>query len=210
MIKSAFLSLVREKLDELATDLWTDQQLYDFGDEELRTLPAKRVYKQEVWDCQTAKDLNGNFVRDYPLPTGTIQVEDVQINESSIQDDYNPMVGWETFANVLTLPYRPTMVSNLRIKIQKSFTPLSSLTDGQSLDIPDSKVEVLVLGTVLRAYSKLMGYFVDLKNWDYNAKPDGISMTQVQSWIRDLKTEYSEILAAVRFMPKPRYINLTG
>lgn len=206
MIKSAFRTLVREKIDETTADLWTDAQLDDFADEELRTLPAKNVYKEEIWNSYTAAN-----VKEYPLPTGTIKVEKVELGDlPSNSVDYSELNGCDTFAGVLYLPYKPTAVTDLRIWIKKSFTLLSSLTEGQTLDIPDSKIEVLVLGTVLRAYSKLMGYFVDLKNWDYNAKPDGISMQQVQSWIRDVKAEYKEILSAVRFTPKPRFIDLIG
>jgi len=207
MIKSAFRTLIREKLDESTADLWTDTQLDDFADEELRTLPAKNVYKEEVWESNTVVDK-----RTYPLPTGTIKVEKVEINDlnSTNEDDYNEIKGWDTFAGNLYLPQRTIAVYPLRLSIKKSFTPIADLTEGQALDIPDAKIEVLVLGTVLRAYSKLMGYFVDLKNWDYNAKPDGISMQQVQSWIRDIKTEYKEILSAVRFVPKPRFIDLIG
>lgn len=204
MIKSVFRTLVRDKLDEATADLWTDSQLDAFADEELRTLPAKNVYKEEIWDSKTAVDIT-----EYPLPSGTIKVEKVQLNcSSSTIPDYQDQNGCDTFAGVLYLPQKPTSITDLRIWIKKAFTPLASLTDNQPLDIPDAKVEVLVLGTVLRAYSKLMGYFVDLKNWDYNAKPDGISMQQVQSWIRDLKTEYTSILGAVRITPKPRFIDL--
>jgi len=204
MIKSDFRTLVRYKLDESTADLWADTELDAFADEELRTLPAKNVYKEEIWDSKTVENIT-----EYPLPSGTIKVEKVQINySSSVIPEYQDQNGCDTFANVLYLPQKPTAVTDLRIWIKKSFTPLASLTDDQTLDIPDAKIEVLVLGTVLRAYSKLMGYFVDLKNWDYNAKPDGISMQQVQAWIRDCKEEYTKILNAVRFTPKPRFIDL--
>jgi hypothetical protein len=207
MIKSDFRILIREKLDEATAELWTDAQLDDFADEELRTLPAKNVYKEEIHEGSTVVDKKA-----YPLPTGTIKVEKVEVNESNStsDDDYCEIKGWDTFAGNLYLPNRATSVYLLRVWIKKSFTPIADLDENNPLDIPDSKVEVLVLGTILRAYSKLMGYFVDLKNWDYNAKPDGITMQQVQSWVRDIKTEYKEILGAVRFTPKPRFIDLIG
>jgi len=204
MIKSVFRTLIRNKLNETTADLWEDGDLDDLADEELRTLPAKNVYKEEVWDSKTAVN-----IKEYPLPSGTIKVEKVEINfSSSSVPDYQVQNGCDTFANVLYLPLRPTSVTDLRIWIKKSFTQLSALGESDPLDIPEEKIEVLVLGTVLRAYSKLMGYFVDLKNWDYNAKPDGISMQQVQSWTRDVKADYKDVLAAVRFNPKPRFIDL--
>lgn len=208
MIKSDFLALVRIKLYEKSTAVtkfWEDADIYALADEELRSLPAKNIYLEEIQKTTVTDD------KEYGLPSGTFKVESVEYNNgTTTKPDWIPVVGgWDTFANTLTFTSAFSTGSEVRIKIKKSFTPLSTLATGDALDISDYQIEALVTGTVLRAYSALMGYFVDLQNWDYNAKPDGISYPQVQVWTREIKNEYLDVVRNVKKTPLPRFINLT-
>lgn len=207
MTKSEFLAQVRRKLYEDTADLWEDTDLYAFADEELRTLPRKNIYNEEIWKLSTEIDKD-----EYQLPTGTYKVDIVKNDEAypSTPPNWVKQEGWTVYAGKLFLDLPADRVEPMRIYIRKSFTPITSLAVGDTINMGDDQLEVLVLGTVVRAYSALMGYFVDLKNWDYNAKPDGISMNQVQNWITTLKAEYMDAIRYAKKSPQPRDIDLTA
>lgn len=203
MIKSTLLARIRRKLYENTADLWQDVDLYDFVQEELSSLYAKNVYKEELYTTSTVV----NQI-DYQLPVNTYKVDRVEFNEgTSTVPDWDTQAGWDTYGTTLYLQVAPTEVKSMRLHLRMPYGDLPSLASAD-IDIPDSRVEVVVLGAVLRAYQSLMGYFVDLKNWDYNAKPDGISMSQVQGWIRDVKQDYLDVLKTLRRVPVPRFIDL--
>lgn len=204
MIKSALLARVRRKLYEGTADLWQDVDIYDFIDEELQSLYAKNIYKEELYTTSTVV----NQI-DYQLPTNTYKVDMVEFNEGTVSiPDWDRQAGWDVYGNTLYLKSAPTQVKTMRIHVRIPYTTVSGLSNGDTIDIPDSRVEVVVAGAVLRSYQSIMGYFLDLKNWDYNAKPDGITMQQVQGWIRDVKQEYLDVVKTLRKVPIPRFIDL--
>lgn len=197
-------TLARDYLNEATADLWTEATLNRLINEEIRSLPRKDIYLEEIHTVSTGVD---QF--DYTLPTGTVKVEKVEKNVgTSSKPDWQEWTGWDNYAGALYLRSRPTTAWTMRIHIKKKFTELSD--DTTATDIPDEKVEVLVWGTVVRAYKALMGYFVDAKNWDSVAKPDGIGMSQVQNWLIQAKAEYRELVNLYKTSPRPRDINLTG
>lgn len=206
MKKSEALALVRIELHEATANLWTDNDLYALMDAELRTLPKKSVYKEEVWKGTT------ELKRDeYPLPTGTRHIEKLEFNEGSDTDPcWVEDIDYDVYGNVLYLSFLPTNEKKFRVRLKKSFTAVSTLGSNDNLDVPDSVIEVLIKGTALRAFGNIMAYFIDASNWDYVAKPDGISMNQVQNWFKQVKDDYNEALALARTVPKPKCINLLG
>lgn len=206
MTKAEVRTEVRRRLYEASADLWTNADIDAFIRDEIRTLPARNVYKEEIWEISTVVDQD-----DYTLPSGTRKVEKVQFDEgTSTEHDWQDQEGWDTFGGVLYLGAQPSEVETMRVFLRKEFTDPSTQSDGQTIDVPNDKLEIVYIGATLRAYQTLIGYFVDLKNWDYNAKPDGITMQQVQNWIRDVKVEYLEVLKNLRTVPRPRFIDLVN
>lgn len=204
MTRSDIRTLVRDYLNEATADLWTDATLNRLINEEIRSLPKKNIYLEEIHTASTVVDQY-----DYTLPSGTVKVELVERNVGTTsKPDWQEVKGWDNYAGALYLRSRPTTVWTMRIHIKKKFSELSD--DVTAIDIPDDKAEVVVWGTVVRAYKALMGYFVDAKNWDSVAKPDGIGMPQVQNWLIMAKTEYKEVVNLYRTVPRPREINLVG
>lgn len=204
MTLSNVRTLVRDYLNEATADLWTDATLNRLINEEIRSLPQKHIYLEEIHTVSTVVDQY-----DYTLPAGTVKVEKVERNVGTAsKPDWQEESGWDAYAGALYLRSRPTTVWTIRIHIKKKFSEFSD--DVTPSDIPDEKMEVVVWGTVIRAYKALMGYFVDAKNWDAVAKPDGIGMPQVQGWLRDAKGEYRELINLYRTVPRPRFVNLTG
>lgn len=194
---------IRDNLYEASADLWTDAQLIKHLRAEIRGLPRKRIFLEEIWSVPTEENR-----RDYSLPTGTFKIELLEKNiGTSDIEDYQEMKGWDMYANTLWLPYRPGHIFTMRAHLQKGFTdPSSDIT----LDVPDDKMEVVIWGTCVRAYRQLIGYLLDAKNWDSIAKPDGISLNQVVTWLRDARAEYKELLNTYKSVPRPRDINLVG
>lgn len=195
---------VRDAFYEASASLFTDAQLNRFIAQEIRSLPRKRIYLEEIHTTSTVVDQ-----LDYVLPTGTIKVELVERNfGTSSQPQWDEVKGWDTYGGALYLSVRPSTVWTLRAHIQKSFTVLSD--DLTTSDIPDDKMEIVVWGTVCRAYRGVMGYLRDEKNWDAIARPNGIEFNQVQSWYRDARQEYKEIVATYKTVPRPQDIDLVG
>lgn len=193
---------VRDTIDESVADLWTDARLNKFIASEIRGLPRKGIYLEEIWEVSTEQNK-----RDYPLPDGTYKVELVERNYGTASvTDYQEVKGWDNYGGALWLDTRPVDVWTMRIHIRKAFT--TPVNDVDNLDIPDEKMEVVVVGAAIRAYRMLMGYLVDAKNWDTVSKPNGISMPMVQSWIRDLKADYLDLIKTFRTQPRVRDINL--
>ena len=198
------LAEIRDNLYESSADLWSDAQLVKHMRAEIRSLPRKRIYLEEIHTTTTVQDQI-----DYVLPTGTIDVELVQKNVgTSSTPEWDDIVGWYTHGGAVYLPYRPADAWTLRIHLAKSFTDPSS--GATTLDVPDDKIEVVVWGTCIRAYRQLMGYFLDAKNWDSIGKPDGITFYQAQAWYRDARSEYKELVQTYRKTPRAREINMTG
>lgn len=202
--RDAILAEVRDNLYEVTADLWTDAQLVKHIRAEIRSLPRKNIYLEEIHTTSTVADQI-----DYVLPTGTIEVEKVERDwGTSTRHDYQEILGWDEYGGALYLPERPSVVWTMRIHVKKQFTDLTA--GGTTSDVPDDKIEVVVWGVCVRAYRQLMGYFTDAANWDSIAKPDGLSMNQIQGWYRDARQEYKELVQTYRITPRPRDIDLVG
>lgn len=195
---------VRDYLDESVADIWSDDQLNRYYLEELRSLPRKGVYLEKVYTDTTTAN-----TRDYTLPTGTIKVELVERNDGSTSNPFwTELPGADTYNGVLTLPYSPGEGDEIRIHVKLSFTEITD--DTTNLDVPDDKSEVLVWGTVVRAYKQLVGYYRNSKSWDSVTRPGDVSLSAVQAWLRDAKSEYQDLLRIYKFVSKPRDIDLTS
>ena len=207
MTKAELRTEIRRRLYESAANLWSNTDIDAFARSEILTLPAKGIYKEEIYS--TAFVVNQE---DYLMPTNAFKIEKVEVNEgTALTPSWCKWDnGWDHYAGSLWFSPPPSRVETFRVFLKMNFTDLDSYTDNQEIDVPEDKMEVVILGSALRAYSALMGYFVDLKNWDYNAKPDGISMNQVQTWIGAMKEEYMEALRYSKKVSQPRFIDLTS
>lgn len=195
---------VRDAFYEDTADFFTDVKLQRFLKQEIRSLPRKDIYLEELW---TTSSIVNQI--DYTLPTGTYKVEMVERNiGTDAVPIWDEVKGWDQYAGALYLPAMPSYVWTMRIHARKAFADLTD--DVTNSDIPDEKMEVVIWGTVVRAYKALMGYLKNAKNWDAIAKPDGVSLTQIQAWLRDAKAEYKELVQSYKTFPKPRDIDLVG
>jgi len=207
MTKAELRTEIRRRLYESTADLWTNADIDAFARQEIMSLPAKNIYKEEIYTTAFVEDQE-----DYLLPTGTFKVEKIEVDYGNTTDHewIKADNGWDHYAGSLWFTPAPNVTYPFRVFCKMNFTDLDSYTDNQEIDVPEDKLEVVILGAALRGYSSLMGYFVDNKNWDYNAKPDGTNMNQVQAWIRDIKTEYMDALKYAKKSPQPRFIDLTS
>lgn len=193
---------VRDAFYEASANLFTDAQIKRFINQEIRSLPTKDIYLEEIHTTSTVINQ-----LDYVLPTGTLKVEKLEVNlGTSSQPDWQEVKGFDTYGGALYLDLRPAIVETMRVHLRKAFTIFSDETTAS--DVPDDKMEVVIWGTVVRAYRAVMGYLRDAKNWDAIAKPSGIQMAQVQAWYRDAKTEYNKLIEQYHTVPRPREINL--
>lgn len=169
--------------------------------QELRALPRKGIYREEIYTTSRVVDQ-----LDYTLPSGTFKVEKVEVNTStSAQPYWVPVAGWDNYGGALHLSSRPTDTYTMRVFIRKGFT-----NNGTTIDIEDPEADALIFGIAARAYKALLGYFVDAKNWDTVAKPDGISANQVLALYREAKVDYRDALSTYRKYPMPRSVDMVG
>jgi hypothetical protein len=208
MTLTEIISAVRYKLYELnsagtpAADFFTDTHITANINAELRVLPSKNVYLEEIHTSPKVVDQVN-----YALPTGTIKVEKVEQNLGTATDeDWDEIKGWDTYDGGLYLSFKPKDTKDLRIHVKMKFTELS--VGSTESDFPEQKIDLLILGAAMKCYQDLMGYLLDAKNWDTIAKPDGITMRDVRAWYNDLKTEYVDLLRTTRVSPRPRDIDL--
>ncbi len=206
MTRSDLRTRVRDYLDESVADIWSDDQLNRYYLEEVRSLPRKGVYLEELWEMTLSSSTD--YTDGITLPTGTYKVEAVEKNDGSTTNPFwNEVPGIDVYAGSLHLPYDPGD-ETLRLKLKKNFTEVAD--NVTSLDIPDDKSEVLVWGIVVRAYKQLVGYYRNDKSWDSVTKPGEVGLTAIQGWLRDAKSEYQELVRLYRSVSKPRDIDLTS
>ncbi len=195
---------VRDAFYEPVADLISDNQLNKFLAQEIRSLPRKGIYLEE-YETATV-DQNHS---DYGLNSNVYKVDAVEANVGTADlPQWSPLKGWEQFGDAIRLATYPSGFDTIRIKVRKNFTVLTD--DTTVSDIPDDVMEVVIWGTVKRAYMSLMGYFKDAKNWDAIAKPDGISMYQIIAWYKEAANEYKELLKLYRKTPTAHDIDLVG
>ena len=204
MVRSDVRADARAYLYETTADLFSDSDLDIFVNMELRSLPRKGVYLEQLWEEDTVVDQ-----QDYSLPSGTYKVEKLEMNYgTSSNTDWQEILGYNQFAAALWLPFKPDSVKTMRIWIRKTFTvPTDDVT---AMDYPDEKREVLALGVALRGYRQLIGYMVDQKNYDSIIKPDGITLNAVRGWVRELTVDYNSALNSFRTIPQPKFMDLVN
>lgn len=204
ILRSDVRTEVRDNIYEAAADIFSDTQLNRFISRELLSLPSKGIYLEGIRTLSTVINQDA-----YALLSTELKIELVERN---IGTDDNPtwevINGCDNYAGSVYLPYKPGTVQTLRFHAQKYFTLPTG--DVVAMDIPDDKAEALVWGVVVRCYKALIGYFRNAKNWDAISKPDGISLSSIQSWLRDAKQEYQDILAVYVTNPRPRDIDLVS
>ena len=195
---------VRDYLHESVADIWTDEQLNRHILEELRSLPSKSIYLEEMWTTTCTQDQ-----QDYALPTGTIKVESVEKNEGTTSaPNWCELKGADFYGGALYLPYHPSTGDEIRVKIKKSFDDVTA--DDVDLSLPDYKIEVLVWGTVIRAYRQFIGYLRNSESWDTVTKPGDHNISTIQNWIKEAQEHYKMLIQQYMTSPKPRDINLTA
>lgn len=201
---------IRDNINEasgVSGAIWSDALLNRHIEREILSLPKKNIYLEQMWstDLDTTTDYSSGIA----LPSGTSKVEELERNDgTSSSPDWNPVSGWDTYAGSLFLPYTVTTSQSIRAKLKKEFTvPTDDVT---ALDVPDDKCEVVVWGVTVRCFKILIGYLAGSKSWDSVTRPGQLQITAVQSWLRDAKREYQDLVQQYAFSPKPRDIDLTS
>jgi len=204
MTRSDLRTSIRDYLYESTADLWLDAQLNRWIDQEMRAMPRKGVYSEEIYSTTQVVDQ-----LDYALPTGTYKTELVEINTGTTDKPYwIEAKGWDNYGGALWFKSRPTYAYPMRVHVRKSFTILTD--DVTATDVPDPETEVLIFGVAKRAYKAILGYFVDSRNWDTIAKPDGVSLNQISNLYQQSKLDYDDSIKTYRKYPRPRDIDMTG
>lgn len=203
-LRSDIRTRVRDYLYEDTADIFTDVQLNHLIADEITSLPSKGIYLQEIWTTPLVVDQ-----QDYELEEGTIGVEALEINMgTTAKPDWVEYKGWKVYQDALYLPDFPTTTDTIRAHLKKRFTNVTD--DVTYLDIPDEIAEVVVWGTVIRAYKMVIGYLRSSKSWDSVTLPKSLSIPIIQAWLKDARQDYKELLEAYKIPQKPRDINLVS
>ena len=203
-VRSDIRTRVRDYIYESTADLVSYAQLNRYITEEVNSLTTKDIYIEDMYTTTLVVDQ-----QDYAVPTGTVKVEDVERNDgTTTQPEWVKLNGWDVYSGSIWLSWRPTTADTIRVKVSKSFTPPTD--DSTAMDVPDDKCEVVVWGVVVRVYKQLIGYFRQSKNWDSISKPDGVTLSSLQNWLRDARTEYQTLIEQYKTMALPRDIDLVS
>ncbi len=206
-LRSDIRQEVRDNIQEasgVTGAIWSDTLLNRHITREIRSLPKKDIYLEELWTTTTVANQY-----DYVLPTGTEKVESVERNDG-ISDipDWTEINGVDNYAGAIYLPYRPTKADTIRIKIKKQFTVPTG--DTTALDVPDDVCEVLVWGVTVRCYKILIGYLRGSTSWDSVTKPGDLQISSIQAWLRDAEKYYQDLIQEYMTVPKPRDIDMVS
>ena len=205
MVRSDLRTEIRDNIQEASgasNAIWSDTLLNRHITREIRSLPSKEIYLEQLWTMSTV----ANQI-DYSLPTGTVKVESVERNDGTASlPQWYELNGWDNYAGALYLPYTPGTSESIRIKIKKAFTVPSD--DVTALDIPDDKTEIVVWGVTIRCYRILIGYLRGSVSWDSVTKPGDVQITVIQNWLRDAEKYYKELTQLYMTHPRPREISL--
>lgn len=195
---------VRDEFSEPATAVVfiTDAQLNKQINKEIRSLPSKDIYAEDVLAFSTSSN-------EYTLSSTTFKIESIERNVGTTTDPYwQEIKGWDTYGGKLYLPFKLSSSTDFRMFRKKTFSTLSD--DSTSSDIPDDKMEVVIQGVICRSYRFVLSYLKDAKNWDSVAKPDGFDIGRILAVYQDAKRDYKELISLYKTVPKPRDINLIG
>ena len=202
MTGNEIIAEVRRLLYESSADLWTDADILAHTNAEIRQLPYKGIYLEQVWTTPKV-----DAQQDYALPDNTYKIEVLEENTGTASNpDWQTMRGYDFYAGGLWLASPATDTNTMRAWISKSFTEIAANTTES--DIPENKLDIVVYGAAVRAYQQLIGYLVDSKNYDAIVKPDGVSLNGVRAWITELKSYQKLMIEEVRGVPRPRFINM--
>lgn len=202
--RSDIRTRVRDYMYESSADWFTDAQLNRLITEEVRSLPSKDIYIEDLYTTSLVVNQ-----RDYTLPTGTKKIEKIERNQGTATiTDWTDFTGWDIFNNAIYLDYNPSNTDTIRAFIRKEFT--APTDDVTLLDVPDDVCEIVVWGVVVRAYKMVIGYMRNARNWDSIAKPDYLTLNTVNSWLAEAKKDYNDLVEAYKTIPRPRDINLVS
>lgn len=204
MVRSDIITRVRDYIYEDTANVFTDTQLQRFFLEELRALPSKGVYKEEIWSTTLVVNQQS-----YTLPTGVVKLEKFERNDgTSSYPAWNPLGGYDVYNNALYLDWLPGTADSVRGLLRMKFTDVND--DTTALEIADDKSEILVWGIVVRCYKAIIGYKNNSKSWDSVTKPGDISLSSLQNWLRDAKQEQKDLIKQYATVSRPRSIDLVS
>lgn len=196
--------LARQYLYEDTADLITDAYLNSGIDAILRELPTQNIYRETIYTTTQVVDQ-----LDYALDSIFHKVEKVEINVGTVsKPDWQKLVGWDTYGGALYLRTRPTIAYTMRIHVKTKFTVVAD--DSTDYDFDDSLADLVAMGAALKAYKKLMGYFMKANNWDALGKPDGYDMAKLSNHIEQMQRDYNNMIRDHKQTPRPRNIDLLG
>jgi hypothetical protein len=203
-LRSDIRTRVRDYIYEDTADIISDAKMNRMIVEEINSLPTKEIYLEDRYSTTTVANQT-----DYALPTGTKKVEKVERNDgTSTTPDYNELKGWDVYNDTLIFNYLPTGGDTIRAYIKKAFTAPTG--DVSYLDVPDDICEVVVWGVVVRCYKLLMGYHRQAKNFDSTTKPEGVTLSTLQNWLRDAERMYNDLIKQYQTLSRPRDIDLVS
>lgn len=209
-LRSDIRQEVRDNIQEasgIAGAIFSDALINRHITREIRSLPQKEVYLEELW--QVTLDSTTDYSDGITVPTGTVKIEEIERNDgSSSFPEWRPLSGVDNYGGAIFLPFRVTSSMSVRAKLKKEFTVPTD--DIVALDVPDDKCEIVVWGVTVRLYRILMGYLRGSQSWDSVTKPGQLEMTVVQNWLRDAERHYQELIRQYSTSPKPRDIDLTS
>jgi hypothetical protein len=202
MTGNEILAEIRRLLYEASADLWTDADLIAHANAEIRLLPFKGIFLEELWTTSKVADQ-----QDYAVPSDTFKIELLEENTGTTDNpSWEEMKGYDFYAGALWLSSMPSDTHTIRAWISKAFSAIAA--NNTESDIPETKIDIVIYGAAIRAYQQLVGYIVDSKNYDSNIKPDGISLSNVRGWIVELEAHQKRMLEVIRGIPRPRQINM--
>lgn len=145
----------------------------------------------------------------YTLPTNFFKLERLERNDgTSTYPSWTQMQGWDTYGNALYLESLPSNTNTIRGFLRMKYTDVTD--DIINLEIEDDKSEILVWGVVVRAYKMLIGYMKGNISWDGVTAPRSVTLSSLQSYLRDAQKEQKDLIKQYATVSRPRDIDLTG
>lgn len=189
MTREEIRTATRDYLYEDTADLITDAQINKWIDLELKSLASKNIFDETIYTTSTVINQE-----DYALPANNYMVTKVEVQEGSTNPpDYVEINGWRQYNEAIYLPFYPTKVQTLRIHLYKKFTSLASDETEASTD--DEVTEVVIMGVLLRAYRRILGYMRYSKNFDSVTLPAGLNLNALLNLYQETKKDYKDLIS---------------